>query len=225
MNDYFCTIGQELVDEIDQSPNPVLVGDYMINEGNKTMKFTKISEQHIRDAIEQTKTSKGFGNDNISSYFLKLALPYIIKSLACMFNMSLENREFPALWKTARVIPIFKEGDKNAKENYRPISVLPIVSRFFERLVYNQLYQHLNTNDLLTPSQSGFRTLHSTATALLKCTDDWYNSLDAGKYVGVIFVDLKKLFFYAHKNYNYIQRYRNTTLRNTRQHHREHGNT
>ena len=127
MNDYFCTIGQELADEIDQSPNPVLVGDYMINEGNKTMKFTKISEQHIRDAIDKTKTSKGFGNDNISSYFLKLALPYIIKSLACMFNRSLENREFPALWKTARVIPIFKEGDKNATDNYRPISVLPVV--------------------------------------------------------------------------------------------------
>ena len=194
MNDYFCTIGQELADEIDQSPNPRLVGDYMINEGNKAMKFTKISEQHIRDAIDKTKTSKGFGNDNISSYFLKLALPYIIKSLACMFNRSLENREFPALWKTARVIPIFKEGDKNAKENYRPISVLPVVSRLFERLLYNQLYQHLNTNDLLAPSQSGFRTLHSTATALLKCTDDWYNSLDAGKYIGVIFEYLKKAF-------------------------------
>ena len=151
MNDYFSTIGQELADEIDQSPNPLLVGDYMINEGNKTMKFTTISEQHIRDAIDKTKTSKGFGNDNISSYFLKLTLPYVIKSLACMFNRSLKNREFPALWKTARVIPIFK-GSKNAKENYRPILVLPVVSRLFERLVYNQLYQHLNTNDLLVPS-------------------------------------------------------------------------
>ena len=190
MNDYFCTIGKELADEIDQSPNPLLVGDYLINEGNKIMKFTKISEQHIRDAIDKTKTSKGFGNDNISSYSLKLALPYIIKSLACMFNKSLEKREFPALSKTARVIPIFI-GDKNAKENYRPISVLPVVSRLFEKLVFNQLYQNLNTNDLLAPSQSGFRTLHSTATALLKCTDDWYSGLDVGKYVGVIFVDLK----------------------------------
>ena len=150
--DYFCTIGQELADEIDQSPNSLLVGDYLINEGNKTMKFTKISEQNIREAIDKTKTSKGFGNDNTSSYFLKLALPYIIKSLACMFNKSLEKREFPALWKTARVIPIFKEGDKNAKENYRPISVLPVVSRLFERLVFNQLYQHLITNDLLASS-------------------------------------------------------------------------
>ena len=67
-----------------------------------------------------------------SGRFLNLALPYIIKSLACMFNKSLEKKKFPALWKTARVIPIFKEGDKNAKENYRPISVLPVVSRLFE---------------------------------------------------------------------------------------------
>ena len=90
-----------------------------------------------------------------------------------LFNKFLEKREFPALWKTVRVLPIFKEGDNNAKENYRQISVLPVVSRLFERLIYNQQYQHLNTNDLVAPSQSGFRTLDSTATALLKCTDDW----------------------------------------------------
>ena len=110
-----------------------------------------------------------------------------------MFNRFLENGEFPALWKAARVIPIFK-GDKNAKENYRPISVLPVVSRLFEGLVYNQVYQHLKANDLLAPSQSAFRTLHSTATVLLKCIDDWYSCFDLGKYVGVIFVDLKKAF-------------------------------
>ena len=132
MNDYFWTIGQELADEIDRFLNPLLVGDYMINAGNKTMKFANISEQHIRDAVDKTKTSKGFGNDNISSYFLKLALPYIFKSLAYMFNKSLEKREFPALWKTARVIPVFK-GDKSATENYRPISVLLVVSTLFER--------------------------------------------------------------------------------------------
>ena len=81
MNDYFCTIGNELADEIDRSPNPLLVGDYRINEGNKTMKFTKINEQHIRDAIGKIKTSKGFGNDNISSYFLKIALYHQVASV------------------------------------------------------------------------------------------------------------------------------------------------
>ena len=67
MNAYFCTIGLKLTDEIDQSPNPLLVGDYLINEGNKTMIFTKISEQHTKDAIDKAKTSKAFGNNNISS--------------------------------------------------------------------------------------------------------------------------------------------------------------
>ena len=78
MNDCFCTIGQELADEIDQSPNPLLVGDHMISKCIIIMKFTKISEQHIRDAIDGTNASKGFGSDNISSYFLELSLPYII---------------------------------------------------------------------------------------------------------------------------------------------------
>ena len=78
-----------------------------------------------------------------------------------MVEKPLEKGEFSALWKTARDIPIFKQGDNSARENYRPISVLPVVSRVFERLVYNQLYQHLDANDLLALSQSGFRTLHS----------------------------------------------------------------
>ena len=68
----------------------------MINGGSKTTQFTKISQQHIRDAIDKTITSKGFGNKNISSYFLKLPLPYIINSLVCMSNKFLEKRELPA---------------------------------------------------------------------------------------------------------------------------------
>jgi len=58
MIDYFCTIGQELADEIDQSSNPLLIGDYMANKGNKTMKFAKFTKQHIRDGTNKTKTSK-----------------------------------------------------------------------------------------------------------------------------------------------------------------------
>ena len=101
--------------------------------------------------------------------------------------------KFPSHWKMARVTPIFK-GDKSSKVTYRPISVLPVVSRLFEKLVFNQLYEYFNTNSLLSSSQSGFRATHSTTTALLKCTDDWYSGLDFGKYIGVVYVDLKKAF-------------------------------
>ena len=114
--------------------------------------------------------------------------------MACLFNTSLVTSQFPDSWKLARVIPIFKEGDKTEKSNYRPISVLPVISRLFERLVANQLYQHMNDNGYFSSEQSGFLRLHSTVTCLLKNTDDWYNGLDLGKLVGLVFIDLKKAF-------------------------------
>ena len=88
--------------------------------------------------------------------------------------------------------PIFNEGEKSDKSNYRPISVLPAISKLFENLASNQLYQYLDHNGLLSPNQSGVRRLHSTVTCLLKITDDWYTGLDSGRMLGMVFVDLKR---------------------------------
>ena len=111
-----------------------------------------------------------------------------------MVSKSIEKGEFSTHLKMARATPIVEEGEKSSKVIYPPISVLPVVSRLFEKLVYNQLYEYLNTNSLLSSSQSGFRAMHSTTTALLEFTDDWYSGLDLGKNVGVVYVDLKKAF-------------------------------
>ena len=114
---------------------------------------------------------------------------------ALLFNVSLVTSQFPDSWKLAKVAPILKEGDKTEKSNYRPISVLPIISRLFERLVANQLYQHMNDNDdYFSSEQSGFLRLHSTVRCLLKNTDDRYTGLDLGQLVGLVFIDLKKAF-------------------------------
>ena len=111
-----------------------------------------------------------------------------------MFNTSIETSQFPNLWKLARITPIFKGGDRSDKSNYRPISILPVISRLFEKLIADQLYQYMNENDMFSSNQSGFRRLHSTLTCLLKNTDDWYSGLDLGKLVGLVFIDLKKAF-------------------------------
>ena len=87
-------------------------------------------------------------------------MPFIEDSLVYLFNTSLETSQFPDPWKIARV-PIFKDGDKTEKSNYRPISVLPVVSRLFEKLVFIQLYQCLNDNCFINSNLSGFRELHS----------------------------------------------------------------
>ena len=82
-------------------------------------------------ALAQVKTAKGFGVDNISSFFLKLALPFFENSLTLSFIASIETSTFPESWKIARATPIFKGGDQIDKSNYRPISVLPVIARLF----------------------------------------------------------------------------------------------
>ena len=96
-----------------------------------------------------------------------------------IFKASLESSRIPDYWKSARVTLIFKEGEKSDKSNYHPISVLPDVSKLFEKPVVNQLYQYLVHNGLLSPNQSVFRRLHSTPFFLLKNTGDWYTGLDS----------------------------------------------
>ena len=86
----------------------------------------------------------------------------------------------------------------------KTIDQLPVISRLFEKIIYNQLYKclnshgqlykYLNSHGFISTNQSGFRALHSTFTALLKNTDDWYSGMDLDKYVGTVFVDLKKAF-------------------------------
>ena len=80
------------------------------------------------------------------------------------------------------------------KSNYRLISVLPILSRLFEKLIYDQLYQYLEQGGFLPSDQSGFRAFHSSATCLLKCTDDWYSGMDEGLLTILISIDFKKAF-------------------------------
>ena len=125
---------------------------------------------------------------------MKLAAPVIYKSLTDLFNFSIASGEFPSDWKVAKVCPLFKSGEKCDANNYRPISVLPSIARVFERILFEQIYRHLSNNKLLYSRQSGFRSLHSTVSALLDMTNDWCFNIDRGMVNGVLFLDLKKAF-------------------------------
>ena len=86
-----------------------------------------------------------------------------------------------------------EQGERSDLNNYRPISVTPIVAKVFERIIYDQLYGYLTQNDLISSHQSGFRSLHSVVTALLHATDNWAFNIDRGNVNAVVFLDLKKL--------------------------------
>ena len=99
----------------------------------------------------------------------------------------------PDEWKIAKVTAIFKKGSKSDLNNYRPISAFPIVSKLCEKIIYQQLYDYLDKNKLLNAYQSGFRSLHSTMTALLETTNNWSINIDNGLLNCVVYIDLKRL--------------------------------
>ena len=115
-------------------------------------------------------------------------------SLTHIINLVIRKGIIPADWKCARVSAIYKHDSKLDLNNYRPISVLPVVSKIFEKVVFDQAYAFLNKNYLLSDIQSGFRHLHSTLTAMLDVTDKWYTNMDSGLINAVLFIDLKKAF-------------------------------
>ena len=197
MNEFFCTVGRNLSVKIPQHPNPLLSEEYKINESDEQpaeFTFHAVDTVTIHRALCKMKKSFGFGSDGIASNFLKIAYPVISNSICDIFNFSIFSGSFPDSWKIARVAPIFKGGQRDDRSNYRPISVLPVVSRLFEKLIYDQLYHYLDKNRYLVSHQSGFRSLHSVVTCLLKATNDWYLDIDRGKYTAMIFIDLKKAF-------------------------------
>ena len=156
--------------------------------------FSCISVQETFDALNQLNLKKSPGLDGISVRLLKDTSDVIAQPLANIFNLSLRTAIFPDEWKIAKVSPVFKEGNKTDCGNYRPISVISVVAKLFEGLVYNQLRTFIADNSILVEQQSGFRSQHSTETALLGSTNEWLYNMDSGLINGVLFLDLKKAF-------------------------------
>ena len=161
---------------------------------DRVFSFERINVQEVVNLVKGIDGGKATGLDNIPCKLLKIAADVVAPSLTCIFNQSLLTGIYPSDWKLAKVTPIFKTGSKTDLNNYRPISVIPAVAKIFEKIIYDQLYNYLNVNDLLTSCQSGFRSLHSTLTALLETSNNWCVNVDKGLLNGVIFIDLKKAF-------------------------------
>ena len=113
-----------------------------------------------------------------------------------LFKHSLENECFPNKWKKANIVPIHKKGDKQLIQNYRPVSLLPICGKIFEKIIFNSLFKYLENNNLLNPHQSGFRPGDSCVHQLLSITYDICKSFDANPSLEVrgIFLDMSKAF-------------------------------
>ena len=166
-NEHFSNIGPKLADNVDVNQNNRCYLDYLPSQNNNIpfqLKETNFSAVFV--LLSKLSRSKATGLDKISSRLLRECPDLIAESLIYIFNRSIVSGIFPDEWKHAKVVPIHKQGKRNCPDNYRPISIVSVVAKVFERIIYDQLYLFLSENNLLTNCQSGFRGLHSTVTAL-----------------------------------------------------------
>ena len=144
--------------------------------------------------VNNLRKSKSPGPDNIGPGLIKEVIEAIADPLLHIFNLSLNEGTVPDKLKIAKVVPIYKKGDKSQACNYRPISLLSVFDKLLERLMYNRLYIFLTKHNILYKYQFGFRKNYSTALALIEVIDNIYSKLDEQHFVLGIYLDLQKAF-------------------------------
>ena len=165
-----------------------------INEVDTRFGFKPVDEREIYNHLIHLKSSKAPGYDNIPPKLLIDAASVLARPLTFIMNLSMKESIFPKSLKIAKVLPLFKSGDRSSFGNYRPISILPCISKIVERVIYNKLSSYLELNVLITSSQFGFRKRYNTELAVNLLTDNIHRAMDRGELTGAVFIDLQKVF-------------------------------
>ena len=191
INNYFIEIGPKLASNI---PPSNLEMDLTINTDINQLVLKEVTVEQVEKELANIPDSKATGDDGIPIRFIKMTKLITAKIICHIINLTIRTNKIPLDWKSATITPLFKDGDKDEPANYRPISILPAISKILERLIHSQLYDHIDTNGLLSDAQFGFRKGHSTSSCILTLLDSIYRNIEANRLTGVIFLDLKKAF-------------------------------
>ena len=146
----------------------------------------------IANIIKNLDSKKSQGHDNISIRVSKICGVSVCKPLEIIFRTCLNQGKFPEEWKKANVVSVFKKGDKEGVKNYRPVSLLPICSKIFERIIYNNTYNYLIDNNLISQNHSDFKCGDSCISQLISIRHGILNSLDEGYEVRGVFLDISR---------------------------------
>ena len=144
---------------------------------NSRFTFERVEEEE-RGSLDLNEAT---GLDGISCKMLKMFAPTISCSLTALFSFSVETGQVASEWKLARVTPVPKHGSSEKVEDFRPMSVLPVLAKLLEQVVHRQLYAYLHKHSILNVAQSGFGLGHTTQDVLVATVDDWRQALDEGK--------------------------------------------
>ena len=193
-NDFFVNIGTNLSSTINTNDDNFTFQQYLQTPSTSTCILNNICERDVLKLIHELDNKSSSGNDCISNKMLKYIKNEISRAVTLIINQMLNSGIFPDRLKISKIIPVYKKGNANLLNNYRPISLLPTISNIFERVIYNQLYNYFNDNQLLSEQQYGFRAQHSTELAALKLVDYIKHAIDQKRTPVNIYIDLSKAF-------------------------------
>ena len=196
LNTYFSTIADQIIPQDNTESNSLDKLKAFCQSKNITSKLTipPMSTYDVYNALINLKQTGTRGLDGIDGKILKLSTPFVTDTLTYIYNLCIDKHQFPTQFKQAKVIPLFKSGDNSQPSNYRPISVLSLLSKPLEKHIHKHIYRHLDKFDLLHKNQSGFRKNHSCQTTLINLVDKWLNNINNNQFNGVLFIDFTKAF-------------------------------
>lgn len=163
---------------------------------NKRLDSVTFDSDKVLSIIRSLDVNKAHGWDNVSIRMLKICDETIVPPLINIFTAALNSGTFPSAWKRGNITPCFKKGDKSLVNNYRPVSLLPILGKILEKCIFDVLYSYFEKNKLFTDCQSGFRKGDSCVSQLLAIVHEIFKSFDASPSIDTrgIFLDISKAF-------------------------------
>lgn len=154
-----------------------------------------VTEEYVQDLIYETPLRKSAGHDDIKNIMIRYLPCEAVLYFTYVINSCIKLQYFPKAWKTAKIVPIWKPGKpNNIAESYRPISLLSSLSKIFEKVIKNKLFQFINANQLIPNEQFGFRQFHSTTHQIKRIANHVKISFENRKSTGLILLDIEKAF-------------------------------
>lgn len=194
-NDFFIQIAENIKEPIVPTDHEKL-SDYCANKiaADFSYQTPSLDAQKVLKYLQNLDITKATGTDDIGPRLLRISAPFISDSITYVCNLSIKSSVFHAKWKEAKVKPLHTTGATDDVNNYRPISILPVLSKLFEKHAHDSLMNYVESYKLLYSTQSGFRPNHSCESALVNMNEKWLQALDKGDLISVVLVDFRKAF-------------------------------
>ena len=197
--DFFSNLAMNLVSKLPPAPKKFgmdSVEAYYRNNITSvaSLTFSEVEETIVLNLLKSINPAKASSLDNIAGKFLKEGASVLATPLTQICNLSIHLSTFPDKCKQAKLKPLFKKGITTEPQNYRPISLLPLLSKIIEKIILDQTQKYLDENKIIYKYQSGFRSHHSTNSCLSLLCNKVQQGFERGMLTGMILIDLQKAF-------------------------------